>query len=67
MTEVSAVVPREHELLPVTTTPAGKKGRLKRWLREPLLHFLILGAVLFAIYGYINRGRGGVEQSRRSS
>ena len=23
---------------------------LKRWLREPLLHFLLLGAALFGIY-----------------
>ena len=38
---------------------------LKRWLREPLLHFLILGAVLFANLRYINRGRGGVEPSRQ--
>ena len=38
---------------------------LKRWLREPLLHFLILGAVLFAVYSYINRGRGGVESSKQ--
>jgi len=36
----------------------------RRWLREPLLHFLILGAVLFAAYAYINRGRGGVESSK---
>ena len=65
MNEVSAVVPREHELLPETTAPAVNKGRLKRLLREPLLHFLVLGAVLFAVYSYINRGRGGVEQSRQ--
>ena len=38
---------------------------VKRWLREPLLHFLLLGAVLFAIYGYLHRGRGGVESSRQ--
>jgi hypothetical protein len=37
---------------------------LKRWLREPLLHFLVLGALLFAAYTYINRGRGGVELSK---
>ena len=37
---------------------------IKRWLREPLLHFLILGAALFAVYAYVNRGRGGVEQSK---
>ena len=38
---------------------------LKRWLREPLLHFLLLGLALFAIYGYMHRGRGGVESSRQ--
>jgi hypothetical protein len=38
---------------------------LNRWLREPLLHFLLLGVALFAIYGYLHRGRGGVESSRQ--
>ncbi len=38
---------------------------LKRWLREPLLHFLLLGVVLFAAYAYIQRGRGGVESSKQ--
>ena len=38
---------------------------LKRWLREPLLHFLLLGVVLFAAYAYVQRGRGGVESSRQ--
>lgn len=27
---------------------------LKKWLREPLLHFLLIGAVLFIIYGLQN-------------
>jgi hypothetical protein len=27
----------------------------RRWLREPLLHFFVLGAVLFAAYGWLNR------------
>jgi peptidyl-prolyl cis-trans isomerase C len=36
-----------------------------RWLREPLLHFLLLGAALFAAYGYFNRGPGGVEPSKQ--
>jgi hypothetical protein len=26
---------------------------IKKWLREPLLHFLLLGAAIFAIYGYL--------------
>ena len=38
---------------------------LRRILREPLLHFLVLGAVLFVAYAYINRGRGGVEPSKQ--
>jgi hypothetical protein len=38
---------------------------LKRCLREPLLHFLLLGVVLFAVYGYLHRGRGGVESSKQ--
>jgi hypothetical protein len=29
---------------------------MKSWLREPLLHFAIAGALLFAAYGWINRG-----------
>ncbi len=28
---------------------------MRRILREPLLHFLVLGALLFALYGWINR------------
>jgi peptidyl-prolyl cis-trans isomerase C len=32
---------------------------VKRWLREPLLHFLVIGLVLFGFYAYINRGRSG--------
>lgn len=38
---------------------------LKRWLREPLVHFLLLGLALFAVYAYTHRGRGGVESSRQ--
>lgn len=28
---------------------------IRRLLREPLLHFLLLGALLFALYGWLNR------------
>src|SRR5215475_1160656 len=38
---------------------------LKSWLREPLLHFLLIGAVLFGFYAYINRGRIGIESPRQ--
>jgi peptidyl-prolyl cis-trans isomerase C len=37
---------------------------LKRWAREPLLHFLLIGIAVFAVYSYMHRGRGGVESSR---
>jgi len=39
--------------------------KLERWLREPLLHFLLLGLVLFVAYAYFQRGRGGVESSKQ--
>jgi hypothetical protein len=38
---------------------------IKRCLREPLLHFLLIGAVLFGIYSYMNRGRMGIESSKQ--
>ncbi len=38
---------------------------LKRWLREPLVHFLLVGLALFAAYGYLYRGRSGVESSKQ--
>ncbi len=38
---------------------------LKRWLREPLLHFLVIGLAVFAVYSYMHRGRGGVELSKQ--
>ena len=34
-------------------------------MREPLLHFLLLGIVLFGTYAYFQRGRGGVESSKQ--
>ena len=37
---------------------------IKRWLREPLLHFLLIGIAVFAVYAYMHRGRGGFESSR---
>src|SRR6476661_2353197 len=32
---------------------------IKRHLKEPLLHFLLLGAMLFAAHGFLSRGRLG--------
>src|SRR6476660_6416007 len=31
---------------------------MRRLIREPLLHFLLLGALLFALYGWIHRAAG---------
>ncbi len=38
---------------------------LKRWSRQPLLHFLLIGIAMFVVYAYMHRGRGGVESSRQ--
>lgn len=38
---------------------------MKRLLRETLVHFLLIGLALFAVYGYMQRGRGGVELSKQ--
>src|SRR5436309_1161359 len=38
---------------------------MKKLLYEPLVHFLLIGAVLFAVYAYVDRGRGGVESSKQ--
>ena len=34
-------------------------------VREPLVHFLVLGVVLFGVNHYLERGRGGPEPSRQ--
>lgn len=42
------------------------KGRqFRRWLREPLLHFLLLGMLLFAANSFIARGRTGAGPSKQ--
>src|SRR5262245_52504420 len=46
-------------------TPTRSSSTVKRWLREPLLHFLLIGLVLFGIHAYINRGRVGIESPRQ--
>ena len=38
---------------------------VKRWLREPLLHFILIGVLLFGIYTYTNRGRIRIESPRQ--
>jgi peptidyl-prolyl cis-trans isomerase C len=44
---------------------APQSSRLKRWLREPLLHFLLIGAALFAIYHQLNPQGATEDDSRR--
>jgi hypothetical protein len=34
-------------------------------LREPLVHFVLIGLLLFGVYGYMHRSRGGVEPSNQ--
>ncbi len=44
---------------------APKRLQLRRWLREPLLHFLLLGLLLFAANSFIARGRTGAGPSKQ--
>ena len=37
----------------------------RRWLREPLLHFLSIGLALFAVYAGMHRGPAGIESPRQ--
>jgi peptidyl-prolyl cis-trans isomerase C len=47
------------------TVSAGPQlSPVRRWLREPLLHFLLVGLVLFAVYRALNPA--AVEQEKRS-
>jgi parvulin-like peptidyl-prolyl isomerase len=40
---------------------------MKRWLTEPLLHFLLAGTLLFAAYGWLNRESAGEPRTVRIS
>lgn len=42
-----------------------RRATAVRWLSEPLLHFLLLGVVLFAVSDWLEHGRGGVESSKQ--
>ena len=39
---------------------------IRQFLKEPLLHFLVIGAVLFGVYAWLNRdgNNAGVQQVR---
>jgi hypothetical protein len=64
---MSSSIPAVHDAQADETSSVRQSAvsSAKRLFREPLLHFLLIGAVLFAVYGYMNRGRGGVESSRQ--
>jgi peptidyl-prolyl cis-trans isomerase C len=50
-------VPGGAERLPVKGwLPLPLLVHLRRWLREPLVHFLLIGLALFAAYSVLNRG-----------
>ena len=38
---------------------------IRRWAREPLLHFLVIGAALFVIYHWLNPTAANSDTSRR--
>ena len=48
---------------PASTKQAS--SQLRRWLREPLLHVLLIGAALFAVYYALNPGAGQHQDSNR--
>ncbi len=49
---------------PPATEPAPRAPFLRRLAREPLLHFLLAGLVLFAAYQAINRGAPSQDAAR---
>jgi len=38
---------------------------IRRWLREPLIHFLLIGALLFAVDCYVQPARGAPPSSKQ--
>ena len=47
------------------TASSQGKWRLRRWLHEPLVHFLLLGAVLFAVYHYVQPAGSTAPSSKQ--
>ncbi len=47
------------------TAGKGAPSLLRRWLREPLLHVLLIGLALFAVYAVLDPGAGGRQDSSR--
>src|SRR5262249_49769112 len=63
--ESRPVVVPAHDRVSSSQRGATARSRVRRLLREPLLHFLLLGAALFAAYDALNRGPIGAEPSRQ--
>ena len=42
-----------------------KPSRIRRWLREPLLHFLLAGALVFAVYELLNPASGRIDRANQ--
>jgi hypothetical protein len=42
-----------------------RPGRLQRWLREPLLHFLLIGLVIFVVYHALHPSSGQGDRLSR--
>ena len=60
-------LPVTNEAQPATghSLPRRFLSTVKRSLSEPLLHFLLIGLLLFGIYAYLNHGRSGTQSSKQ--
>src|SRR5215469_8232171 len=65
MSDAAEIARDGHDTLPQSESKNARVPGLHRLLREPLLHFLLIGLALFAIYAYMHRGRMGTESSRQ--
>ena len=64
MNDVSVADEAEH----LTQVPLLRRAffpALRRWLREPLIHFLLIGAFLFALDRYLQPASGGTPSSKQ--
>ena len=64
MNDVSVADEAEH----LTQVPLLRRAffpALRRWLREPLIHFLFIGAFLFALDRYLQPASGGTPSSKQ--
>jgi hypothetical protein len=59
-------MPRPDDVAAIPSiSSAAQPSRLRRWLREPLLHFLAVGLVLVVVGQLLDSDRGGSDQSNR--